>query len=119
MFRCDYSTSALRDGAVTQEFIKSLNKVGPSIGMKFGNPKIVAIADNRPATYVQALNQMIPMKPSIVMVVIPNNKVRLCLSKFLMFNSRFLQGEHYAAIKRVCIMENPIPSQCITSTVLK
>ena len=50
MFRCDYLTSALRDGAVTQEFIKSLNKVGPSIGMKFGNPKIVAIADNRPAT---------------------------------------------------------------------
>ena len=82
--------------------IKSLNKAAPSIGMKFGNPKIVAIADNRPATYVQALNQVIPLKPSIVMVVIPNNK-----------------GEHYAAIKKVCIMENPIPSQCITSTVLK
>ena len=47
--------------------------------MKFGNPKIVAIPDNRPATYVQALNKMIPMKPSIVMVVIPNNKVRICL----------------------------------------
>ena len=45
---------------------------------------------------------MIPMKPSIVMVVIPNNK-----------------GEHYAAIKKVCITESPIPSQCITSTVLK
>ena len=47
--------------------------------MKFGNPKIISIADNRPATYIQALNQVIPMKPSIVMVVIPNNKVRLCL----------------------------------------
>ena len=46
--------------------------------MKFGNPKIVAIPDNRPATYVQNLNKVIPLKPSIVMVVIPNNKVRLC-----------------------------------------
>ena len=82
--------------------INSMNKAAPSIGMKFGKPKIVQIADNRPATYVQALNQVIPLKPSIVMVVIPNNK-----------------GEHYAAIKKVCIMENPIPSQCITSTVLK
>ena len=58
--------------------------------MKFGVPKIVAIPDNRPATYVQALNKMIPMKPSIVMVVIPNNKVRICLIQILMFNSGFL-----------------------------
>ena len=70
-------------------------------------------------TYIQKMDVVLNEKPQIVMVVIPNNKVRLCLSKFLMFNSRFLQGEHYAAIKRVCIMENPIPSQCITSTVLK
>ena len=105
---------------MTQDFIKTLAKVAPPLGMKFGNPKIISIADNRPASYIQALNQVririhfyfrlfliqhcqiIPMKPSIVMVVIPNNK-----------------GEHYAAIKKVCIMENPIPSQCITSTVLK
>ena len=99
--------------------INSMNKAAPSIGMKFGNPKIVAIADNRPATYVQALNQVIPLKPSIVMVVMPNNKVRLLLVLNMMFISRSLQGEHYAAIKKVCIMENPIPSQCITSTVLK
>ena len=60
--------------------------------MKFGNPKIISIADNRPATYIQALNQVIPMKPSIVMVVIPNNKVRLFLFLILnvIFNSRFL-----------------------------
>ena len=50
--------STSRDGAVTQEFVKSLSKVGPSLGMKFGNPKIVSIADNRPATYIQALNQV-------------------------------------------------------------
>ena len=60
--------------------------------MKFGNPKIVPIADNRPATYIQALNQVIPMKPSIVMVVIPNNKVRLFhfLILNVMFTSRVL-----------------------------
>ena len=50
--------SISRDGAETQEFVKSLTKVGPSLGMKIGNPKIVSIADNRPATYIQALNQV-------------------------------------------------------------
>ena len=29
-----------------------------------------------------------------------------------------LSGDHYAAIKKKCVIENPIPSQCVTSTVL-
>ena len=69
--------STFRDAAVTDAFVKSMTKVGGPLGMKFGKPKVVAITDNRPATYVQALQQIIPMKPSIVMVIIPNNKVRL------------------------------------------
>ena len=28
------------------------------------------------------------------------------------------QGDHYAAIKKKCYLEKPIPSQCVTSTVL-
>ena len=43
---------------MTKDFIGSLAKVGPTLGMKFGNPKVVPIADNRPATYIQALNQV-------------------------------------------------------------
>ena len=66
-----------RDVAVTKQFIESMQKAGTPLGMKFGAPKVVTIADNRPATYVQALNQLIPMKPSIVMIIIPNNKVSL------------------------------------------
>merc|ERR1712142_1134423 len=76
-------------------------KVGPSLGMSFGAPKGFAIVDNRTASYVTALNQAIAANPSIVMIVIPNNK-----------------GEHYAAVKKIACCENPIPTQCITSTVL-
>ena len=35
------------------------------------------------------------------MCVIPNNK-----------------GDHYAAVKKKLCLENPVPSQCVTSTVL-
>ena len=66
-----------------------------------GNPKIFMMSDNRPATYIQQLDQVIDMKPAIVMIVIPNNK-----------------GDHYAAVKKKCCLEKPIPSQCVTSTVL-
>merc|ERR1712013_978356 len=90
-----------RDEAVTKEFVNSLKKVAPSLGMSMGSPKVFMLNDNRPATYIQQLDQVIDMKPAIVMVVIPNNK-----------------GDHYAAVKKKCCLEKPIPSQCVTSTVL-
>merc|ERR1712083_692953 len=79
----------------------SLKKVAPSLGMSMGSPKVFMLNDNRPATYIQQLDQVIDMKPAIVMIVIPNNK-----------------GDHYAAVKKKCCLEKPIPSQCVTSTVL-
>ena len=65
----------LRDEAVTKEFVNSLKKVAPSLGMSMGSPKVFMLNDNRPATYIQQLDQVIDMKPAIVMIVIPNNKV--------------------------------------------
>jgi len=90
-----------RDATVTTEFIQSLKKVSPSLGMKMGEPKVFTLPDNRPASYIQELEKVIKMNPAIIMVVIPNNK-----------------GDHYAAIKKKCVIESPVPSQCVTSTVL-
>ena len=69
---------------MTKEFVNSLKKVAPSLGMSMGSPKIFMLNDNRPATYIQQLDQVIDMKPAIVMIVIPNNKVELfkCIEFF-------------------------------------
>ena len=89
---------------MTKEFINSLKKVAPSLGMNLGNPKVITLPDNRPASYIQVillstvvllrlvyrgilvqkLDEVIKMSPAIIMVVIPNNK-----------------GDHYAAVKKV------------------
>merc|ERR1719322_172885 len=90
-----------RDEKVTNEFIQSLKKVSPSLGMKMGEPKVFTLPDNRPASYIQELEKVIKMNPAIIMVVIPNNK-----------------GDHYAAIKKKCVIESGVASQCVTSTVL-
>lgn len=90
-----------KDEAVTKEFVNSIKKVAPSLGMTMGSPKTFMLTDNRPATYIQQLDKVIDMKPAIVMVVIPNDK-----------------GDHYAAVKKKCCLERPIPSQCVTATVL-
>ena len=48
--------------------------------MSMGSPKVFMLNDNRPATYIQQLDQVIDMKPAIVMIVIPNNKVLITVS---------------------------------------
>jgi len=90
-----------KDEAVVKEFVNSLKKVAPSLGLTMAAPKTHMLTDNRPATYIQKLDIVLNEKPQIVMVVIPNDK-----------------GDHYAAVKKKCYIEKPTPSQCVTSTVL-
>ena len=74
--------NASKDSAATKEWVSSLQKVAPSLGMKLSGPKQTEIPDNRTGTYVQALDKAIAMKPQIIMIIIPNNKgknLTLCI----------------------------------------
>ena len=43
---------------MTKEFINSLKKVAPSLGMNLGNPKVITLPDNRPASYIQVFSSV-------------------------------------------------------------
>jgi len=90
-----------RDEAVTKDFIQSIVKASPGLGMTIKAPKYVPVSDNKPATYLNALDGILGMSPQLVMVVVPNNK-----------------GDHYATVKKKCYLERGIPSQVVTATVL-
>merc|ERR550519_1104855 len=90
-----------KDEAATLNFIKLLLQAGPPAGIPLAQPRMFAIADNRPNTYMMQLNKVVDEKPAIVMVVVPNNK-----------------GEHYHAVKKLCCVEKPTPSQVMTYSVI-
>jgi len=92
---------SVKDAPQAKEFVTSMMKVAPSVGMVVDKPKMMELPDNRAGNYVQTLDKAIALNPQIVMVVIPNNK-----------------GEHYAAVKTKCCIEKPVPSQVMTATVL-
>ena len=92
---------ASKDKAVATEFVNSLTKVAPSIGMTMKKPKMIEMASSHPTSYVQELEQVIKQGVQIVMAVIPSNK-----------------GEQYAAVKKTCCLTHSVPSQCMTATVL-
>ena len=65
---------AAKDKATTTEFVNSLKKVSPSLGMVLGSPKMMEIPDNRTGSYVQQLDKAIALSPQLIMIIIPNNK---------------------------------------------
>ena len=107
----------LRDAGLATEFVNSLKKVGPSLGMTVGNPKEFKLTDNRPATYVQTLDQVIKMGPSIIMVVIPNNKVLLWIEFLNYFQIFFFRETTTRRSRRSASSSSPhlasvSPPQC-------
>ena len=67
-----------------------------------GPPIVRSIQQNRAAQYIEALNKILSEKRlNMVLVVIPNNK-----------------SDAYAAVKKLCLLQKPTPSQCVTATVL-
>ena len=47
-----------KDEAVVKEWVNSLKKVAPSLGLTMASPKSFMLPDNRPATYIQHLDKV-------------------------------------------------------------
>lgn len=78
-----------------EQFAQLLNRA--SSGMKWGlpRPRLHDIRDDRPASYLEALEYVITsMKPSLIMCVVTNNK-----------------ADRYSAIKKKCSIEKAVPTQ--------
>lgn len=83
-------------------FVKSAENFAGTLwkasnGMHWGlpRPKIQEIRDDRPGTYLEALEHVIStMRPSLIMCIVGNNK-----------------ADRYAAIKKKCSIEKAVPTQ--------
>ncbi|KOC60009.1 Piwi-like protein 1 [Habropoda laboriosa] len=90
-----------RDTRCAQEFIGMLKKVSKVIGMTIGEPQAIPLKDDRIETYVHALRNNIQQTVSLMIVIFPTNRT-----------------DKYSAVKRVCCVEMPVPSQVIISKTI-
>ena len=84
------------------DFVKMIGQTGTQIGMLVARPEEAAIENTRTQAYQEALRNMLKKGPNMVMVVIPNNK-----------------SDVYAMVKKLTLVEFPVPTQCMTATVLR
>ncbi|KAK5871678.1 hypothetical protein PBY51_004543 [Eleginops maclovinus] len=81
-----------------EELVSTFNKVAGPIGLRLARPIHVALRDDRTESYVKAIHSQITSEPNMQLVV--------CI---IVGNREDL----YSAIKKLCCVRSPIPSQAI------
>ncbi|XP_056889498.1 piwi-like protein 2 [Takifugu flavidus] len=82
----------------TEELVTTLKKVAGPIGVHMEKPMWVELRDDHTDTYVKSIQSHLNSQPNIQLVV--------CI---IMGN----RDDLYSAIKKICCVKNPIPSQAI------
>jgi len=90
-----------RDQNVAQDFRQTLGTVCRAMGINVKDPCLCRLNDDNARTYFSALNEQIKEDVQIVVCIVPNNR-----------------KDRYDAIKKLCCVEKPVPSQVIVSRTL-
>jgi aubergine-like protein len=80
-------------GAV-QTFCKTMQMNAVKMGINIANPKICSLDNDRTDSYVKQLREILDPSVQLVLLVVPQMK-----------------ADRYAAIKKLCCIEKPVPSQ--------
>ncbi|KAK0151277.1 Piwi-like protein 2 [Merluccius polli] len=87
----------------TEELVSIFQKVAGPMGMRLERPIRIELRDDRTETYVKSIHSQLTSEPSMQMVVciITGNRDDL-----------------YSAIKKLCCVKSPIPSQVINARTI-
>ncbi|KAK3770140.1 hypothetical protein RRG08_007051 [Elysia crispata] len=83
------------------ELSDCLNKVGSGMGMRIGHPTVVELPNDRNDSYLQAIRANLKDTVQMVVAVVMNNK-----------------KDRYDAIKKMCCIDHPVPSQVVMTKTL-
>ncbi|XP_053999069.1 piwi-like protein Ago3 isoform X1 [Hylaeus anthracinus] len=90
-----------KDTRCAQEFVSMFKNVAKVMGISVRDPHMVCLRDDRIETYVQELRRNIQQTVNLAIIIFPTNRT-----------------DRYSAVKRVCCVEMPIPSQVIMSRTI-
>lgn len=83
-----------RDERATQSFVELMERNSRPMGMDVCQPRMMCLQDDKTDTYVKALRNCINSSLQIIVTIVPSNR-----------------DDRYAAIKKICCAELPIPTQ--------
>ncbi|XP_012275649.1 piwi-like protein Ago3 [Orussus abietinus] len=90
-----------KDRKYCEEFINTLRKVASIMKMNMAYPEVIMLKDDRTESYIRELRRNINSQVEMMMAICPTNR-----------------NDRYAAIKKLCCVEMPIPSQVIITKTI-
>ena len=85
---------AKRDESKAFEFVNMMRKVTPALGIQVVDPMMVVVRDDRTETYLRTIRENLHPQVQVVVVIFPTSR-----------------DDRYAAVKKLCCVESPVPSQ--------
>merc|ERR1712141_699060 len=82
--------------ATVQNFCKELQRVASRMGIQMANPKVVSLPDDRTDSYIKQMRTLVNQSVQLFMMIFPAQK-----------------ADRYAAVKKLCCIESPVPSQVV------
>lgn len=90
-----------RDNNIANDFKQTLQRVCGPMGMNVADPHMCRLNNDSAQTYSMTLKEQIQRDTQIVVCIVPNNR-----------------KDRYDAIKKLCCVERPVPSQVVVSRTL-
>lgn len=94
--------STRRDAEKAQDFVQTLQKVGPAMGIQVTRHcNMIALDNDRTDTFLNNIKGNLEKSTQMVVVILPTNR-----------------KDRYDSIKKMCCKDKPVPSQCILARTL-
>lgn len=91
-----------RDEQAAADFCEKLNRASRTLGMQFGEPSVLSVPQDRDQLWVKTIEENIDQNLDLVFCLLPSNK-----------------KPRYDAIKRLCYVNKPVPSQCVLTKTIR
>jgi len=85
-----------KNEAVAQNFVSLMTKLAPKMGMKVSQPEMKSLPNDRTETYLKTLREGVNPTVQMVVAIMPTAR-----------------DDRYSAVKKLCCVEKPVPSQVI------
>ncbi|XP_020903024.2 piwi-like protein Ago3 [Exaiptasia diaphana] len=90
-----------KDQSKALEFISMMKQVTPSLGIRVSDPTMVEVRDDRTETYLRNIRENLHPRIQMVVIIFPTSR-----------------DDRYAAVKKLCCVESPVPSQVINARTI-
>lgn len=90
-----------KDASKAEDFVSTMHRVCPPMGMAISDPVACSLRDDRAETFLACIREGVQETTQMIVCILPTNR-----------------KDRYDAIKKCCCIEHPIPSQVIVGRTL-